>query len=184
MMNIWQPIWENWVGEFDESILPVYAYYDWIKYYAFTPGSGSAGSYNNFTFQWSDDFDYFNSQIWQKATHTWSANNAQFVQQNAVVQDGFLILCLTDNLSYGYSGGELSVTENFFSDLGVYETSGGHENFLSCILFNSTLAMIGFASFSYIYVPSIFSSNKKAYISVEKIYLFVSLLHQIYEINL
>lgn len=116
MMNIWQPIWENWVGEFDESILPVYAYYDWIKYYAFTPGSGSAGSYNNFTFQWSDEFDYFNSQIWQKATHTWSANNAQFVQQNAVVQGGFLILCLTDNLSYGYSGGELSVAENIFSE--------------------------------------------------------------------
>ena len=31
MMNIWQPIWENWVGEFDESILPVYAYYDWVN---------------------------------------------------------------------------------------------------------------------------------------------------------
>ena len=116
MMNIWQPIWENWVGEFDESILPVYAYYDWIKYYAFTPGTGSAGSYNNFTFQWSDEFDYFNNQIWQKATHTWNANNAQFVQQNAVIQDGFLILCLTDNLSYGYSGDELSVLENFFNE--------------------------------------------------------------------
>ena len=22
MMNIWQPIWEDWVGEFDPSILP------------------------------------------------------------------------------------------------------------------------------------------------------------------
>jgi len=65
---------------------------------------------------------------------------------------------------YNYELTSYSFTENFFSDLGVYETSGGHENFLSCILFNSTLAMIGFASFSYIYVPSIFSSNKKAYI--------------------
>ena len=34
------PIWENWVGEFDESILPVYAYYDWVKYYSYTPGEG------------------------------------------------------------------------------------------------------------------------------------------------
>ena len=31
-----------------------------------------------------------------------------------MLQDGFLILCLTDNLSYGYSGEELSVFENFF----------------------------------------------------------------------
>ena len=114
MMNIWQPIWENWVGEFDESILPVYAYYDWVKYYSYTPGEGTYGSFNNFSFAWEDNFDFFNNQIWQKATHSWFANNAQFVQQNAVLQDGFLILCLTDNLSYGYSGGELSVSESFF----------------------------------------------------------------------
>jgi hypothetical protein len=113
MMNIWQPIWENWVGEFDESILPVYAYYDWVKYYSYTPGEGTYGSFNNFTFNWEDNFEFYNEQIWQKATHSWSANNAQFVQQNAVLQDGFLILCLTDNLSYGYSGGELLVSESF-----------------------------------------------------------------------
>jgi len=116
MMNIWQPIWENWVGEFDESILPVYAYYDWVKYYSYTPGEGTYGSFNNFSFAWEDNFDFFNNQIWQKATHSWSANNAQFVQQNAVLQGGFLILCLTDNLSYGYSGGELSVSESFFNE--------------------------------------------------------------------
>ncbi len=116
MMNIWQPVWENWVGEFDESILPVYAYYDWVKYYSYTPGQGTYGSFNNFSFVWEDNFDFYNNQIWQKATHSWSANNAQFVQQNAVLQDGFLILCLTDNLSYGYSGGELSVPEIFFDE--------------------------------------------------------------------
>ena len=116
MMNIWQPIWENWVGEFDESILPVYAYYDWVKYYSYTPGEGTYGSFDNFSFAWEDNFDFFNNQIWQKATHTWSANNAQFVQQNAVLQDGFLILCLTDNLSSGYSGGQLSTSESFFNE--------------------------------------------------------------------
>tara|TARA_B100000073_G_scaffold320247_1_gene299791 strand:- start:1017 stop:2078 length:1062 start_codon:yes stop_codon:yes gene_type:complete len=116
MMNIWQPIWENWVGEFDESILPVYAFYDWVKYYSYTPGEGTYGSFNNFTFDWEDEFEFYNDQIWQKATHTWSANNAQFVQQNAVLQDGFLILCLTDNFSYGYSGGELSVSESFLNE--------------------------------------------------------------------
>ena len=65
---------------------------------------------------------------------------------------------------YNYDLTSYSFTENFFSDLGVYETSGGHENFLSCFLFNSTLAMIGFASFSYMYVPPLFNENRKAYI--------------------
>ena len=65
---------------------------------------------------------------------------------------------------YNYDLTSYSFTENFFSDLGVYETTGGHENFLSCILFNSTLAIIGFASFSYIYIPEIFNTNKKAHI--------------------
>jgi len=114
MMNIWQPIWEDWVGEFDELILPVYAYYDWVKYYSYTPGEGTYGSFNDFSFSWEDNFDFFDNQIWQKATHTWSANNAQFVQQNAVLQDGFLILCLTDNSTYGYSGDALSSVKEFY----------------------------------------------------------------------
>jgi len=118
MMNIWQPIWEDWVGEFDDSILPVYAYYDWVKYYSYTPGEGLYGSNYDFSFNWEDNFDYFNNQVWQKATHTWSANNAQFVEQNSVMQDGFLILCLTDNNSYGYSGGDLNIQSlNFEDDL-------------------------------------------------------------------
>ena len=123
MMNIWQPIWENWVGAFDETILPVYAYYDWVKYYSYTPGEGTYGSFNNFSFSWEDNFDFFNNQIWQKATHSWSANNAQFVQQNAVLQDGYLILCLTDNLSYGYSGGELSVLESSYEGKAIFQIS-------------------------------------------------------------
>ena len=112
MMNIWQPIWGNWVGEFDESILPVYAYYDWVKYYSYTPGEGIYGSFNNFSYEWEDNFDDFNNQIWQKSSHTWSANNAQFVQQNAVLQNGYLILCLTDNMTFGYTGEQLSITKN------------------------------------------------------------------------
>ncbi len=124
MMNIWQPIWEDWVGEFDESILPVYAFYDWVKYYSYSPGSGDYGTGNNFSFEWVDEFNNFNQGLWQKATHTWSANNAQFVQQNAVLQDGYLILCLTDNTTYGYSGDPLTITQDkkstYPEDLIVY----------------------------------------------------------------
>ena len=52
MMNIWQPT-AKLVGEFDPDILPVYAFYDWVKYYAYVPGSGNAGSDNNFIELWT-----------------------------------------------------------------------------------------------------------------------------------
>ena len=64
---------------------------------------------------------------------------------------------------YNYDLTSYSFTENFLSDLGVYKTTGGEINFLSCILFNSSLAMIGFASVSYAFVPRLFIENKKAY---------------------
>ena len=109
MMNIWQPIWEDWVGNFDPSILPIYAFYDWVRYYSYTPGLGDSGTDNNFTFEWMDNFNFFDQSRWQKATHTWNGNNSQFVQENAVLEGGFLILCLTDNLTSGYTGDPLKV---------------------------------------------------------------------------
>ena len=102
MMNLWQPSAVDWAGTFSASQLPVYAYYDWVKYYAYTPGSG-----DNFTLQWTDDFSTFDASRWQKATHTWDGNNAQFVTENAVIQDGYLILCLTSNTTSGYAGGTI-----------------------------------------------------------------------------
>ncbi len=109
MMNIWQPIWEDWVGVFDESLLPIYAFYDYIKYYSYTPGYGTYGTGNNFTLEWVDELTYFDQERWEKATHTWWSNNAQFVEENAVLLDGYLILCLTDNSTSGYSGDSLEI---------------------------------------------------------------------------
>lgn len=100
MMNIWQPDDVGWAGSFSASQLPVYAYYDWIKYYSYAPGVG-----DNFTLQWTDDLQTFATSRWEKATHTWDGNNAQFVAANAVFQSGYLILCLTSNTSSGYAGG-------------------------------------------------------------------------------
>jgi hypothetical protein len=100
MMNIWQPTSVDWAGTFNPSNLPVYVYYDWVKYSSYTPGTG-----DNFTLQWTDDFTAFDPVRWQKATHTWDGNNAQFVTENAVLQNGYLILCLTGNTTSGYSGG-------------------------------------------------------------------------------
>jgi hypothetical protein len=103
MMNIWQPADTGWAGPFSPLNLPVYAYYDWVKYYAYTPGVG-----DNFTLQWTDNFDTFDAARWQKATHTWDGNNAQFVTDNAVLKDGYLILCLTSYIFAGYSGGAIA----------------------------------------------------------------------------
>ena len=103
MMNIWQPIYEEWVGEFDEGILPVYAYYDWVKYYMYVPGTGNYGTDNNFFLLWGDEFETWDTDRWQKANHTFDGNNCDFIYENVVFYDGYLILCLTtpDDTGYG-----------------------------------------------------------------------------------
>lgn len=99
MMNIWPPAAVDWAGVLNSAVLPVYAYYDWVKYYAYTPGQG-----DNFTLQWTDDFSAWDQNRWSKATHTWDGNNSNFIPENAVFQDGNLILCLTPSTSIGYHG--------------------------------------------------------------------------------
>ncbi len=103
MMNIWNPEAPNWAGQFNPDALPAFAYYDWVKYYLYTPGSGNYGTGNNFTFSWSDDFDYWNTSRWDKATHTWVGNGCDFIPENAVIRDGYLILCLTNNTNIGFT---------------------------------------------------------------------------------
>ncbi|MBD3375263.1 family 16 glycosylhydrolase [candidate division KSB1 bacterium] len=37
MMNIWPPQYMDWVGELKSYYLPIFAYYDWVEYYEYTP---------------------------------------------------------------------------------------------------------------------------------------------------
>jgi len=99
MMNIWPPDAVSWVGILNPASLPLYAYYDWVKYYEYTPGTG-----DNFTLLWHDDFTVWNQARWSKGTHTWYGNLCDFIPQNAVFQDGYMTLCLTDAINIGYSG--------------------------------------------------------------------------------
>jgi len=102
MMNIWNPEYENWVGDWNDYSLPTFSYYDWVSYASHTPGAGNTGTGNNFTSQWHDDFDTYDATRWGKATHTWQGNKCDFMTENAVIKDGKLILCLTDAVNLGH----------------------------------------------------------------------------------
>ena len=121
MMNIWNPIYEDWVGEWSDDFLPAFAYYDWVAYYEYTPGSGDQGTNNNFTLKWRDEFDSYNSDRWGKGTHTWNGNQSDFVPENVVFKDGLMILCLTDSDNRGYQDiappKVLWAVENFENDV-------------------------------------------------------------------
>lgn len=103
MMNVWNPMYPNWVGEWNDNTLPAFAYYDWVSYSTHTPGTGTSGTGNNFTMQWKDDFNSWDTTRWSKATHTWNGNGCDFIHENAVFQDGNLILCLTKETSTGFT---------------------------------------------------------------------------------
>ena len=103
MMNIWNPVYDNWAGKWDPSVLPAFAYYDWASYYAYTPNSGNYGTDNNFRLSWRDNFDLWDQSRWEKASHTFDGNNCDFIPDNAVFKNGMLILCLTDNSNTGYT---------------------------------------------------------------------------------
>ncbi|MBN2281125.1 MAG: family 16 glycosylhydrolase [Candidatus Marinimicrobia bacterium] len=103
MMNIWPPAAESWVGALEPASLPKFAYYDFVSYYTYTPGSGNYGTDNNFIHAWTDDFDTWDSSRWGKATHTFGGNNCDFVTENVIFQDGKMILCLTDATNLGYT---------------------------------------------------------------------------------
>lgn len=103
MMNIWNPVYANWAGAWNADVLPAFAYYDWVSYATYTPGSGTSGTGNNFTLQWRDDFNAWDQTRWAKATHTFDGNQCDFVPENAVFQNGMMILCLTQPANLGWN---------------------------------------------------------------------------------
>ncbi len=100
--NIWIANIVSWVGTFNPSILPLYQYINWLKYYTYTPGSGENGT--DFTFAWQEDFNTFDSNRWGKGDWTFDENLVDFYPDNIVVKEGYCILCLTTNSSSGHSG--------------------------------------------------------------------------------
>lgn len=96
MMNIWNPVYADWVGTWDERILPRFAWYDRASYASYTPGAGNVGSNQNFSLEWVDEFDGLDTNRWERSHgHTWNGNQALMIAENAVIEDGKLVLCLT-----------------------------------------------------------------------------------------
>ena len=99
MMNLWSAVWIDWVGVWDPGTMPVNSYYNFVKYYEYTPGEGSDGSNNDFTLSWIDEFDSVDITRWEEATHGFNGNNCQFDPVNVICHDGKMILIVSD-ISY------------------------------------------------------------------------------------
>jgi len=94
--NFWPPNIPAWVGPWDDSILPVHMFVNWVEYHSWN-GSG-------FDFQWRDDFNSFDTGRWGKADWTFAENRADFAPANAVTVNGFLVLSMTREGQEGFDG--------------------------------------------------------------------------------
>jgi len=86
--NIWVSEVIDWVGEFDESHLPLYQVIDWIEYHQLQENG-------DYTLAWRDDFDHFDDKRWGKGNWGFESNLVTFEPQNLAVVDGELVFALT-----------------------------------------------------------------------------------------
>ena len=100
--NIWSSESAEWVGQFDESKLPLFQFINWVKVYKYTPGQGDNGS--DFTLDWTDDFNSFNSSRWSKGNWTFDGNRVDLTPNNIYTKDGMLILALTRKGQESFNG--------------------------------------------------------------------------------
>ncbi len=101
--NLWSSEVPAWVGAWDDSILPVHQYINWVKVYKYTPGIGENGS--DFTLYWTDDFsEDFNSSRWGRGNWTFDENRVDMHPDNINVVDGTLIISITKAGEEGFSG--------------------------------------------------------------------------------
>ncbi len=119
-LNFWPPDIPAWAGAFDDDILPVYMYVDWVKYYAWNEGTLAFES----SPLWQDDFNSFDTVRWSKADWTFTENLADFIPENAYVEDGKLVLAIT-SIAGGSSSGSSSSGSGSSSGSSSKNNSGG-----------------------------------------------------------
>ncbi|WP_437585240.1 family 16 glycosylhydrolase [Sorangium sp. So ce1000] len=94
--NMWSSDATEWVGAFDDSVLPQHQFINWIKYYRYNNGA--------FELAWQDDFNSLDSARWSKGDWTFDGNRVDFDPQNVTVKDGTLVLSLTREGQTGFTG--------------------------------------------------------------------------------
>ncbi|AUX23862.1 endo-beta-1,3-1,4 glucanase [Sorangium cellulosum] len=94
--NTWSSDVTEWVGPFDDSVLPQHQFINWIKYYRYNNGA--------FELEWEDDFDSLDGARWGKADWTFDGNRVDFDPQNVTVKEGTLVLSLTREGQTGFTG--------------------------------------------------------------------------------
>ena len=95
-INFWPPGIPEWVGNWNDNVLPLQMFVNWVEFYSWNNG--------NFNLEWRDDFDYFDQGRWGTADWTFSENRADFAPNNVVVKNGYLVLALTREGQEGYNG--------------------------------------------------------------------------------
>lgn len=96
--NLWSSESAEWVGPWDDSILPVYQFINYIDYQAYNATT------KTFEGGWRDDFNSFDSSRWGKANWSFDTNRVDFAPENVVVKDGILVLAMTTEAALGFSG--------------------------------------------------------------------------------
>lgn len=96
--NLWAANIAEWVGAWNDSILPVYQFVNYVKYQPYVASTNSFGT------GWRDDFNSFDSGRWSKANWTFGENLADFDPNNVLVKNGTLVLALTRQGQTGFNG--------------------------------------------------------------------------------
>jgi hypothetical protein len=86
--NVWISEVIAWVGEFDETTLPLYQVIDWIEYDSYLPSG-------EFKKEWRDDFNSFDHKRWGKGNWGFESNMVTFAPENLQVIEGELVFALT-----------------------------------------------------------------------------------------
>ncbi len=133
MMNIWPSEFWEWTGPWDPTKVPLYAMYDYVKYYEYKPKATE-----KFELSWEDNFDKIDNNRWSFATHSFDGNACTFDPANAKVKDGYLILTLANS--------DYEVTEEKIADLKIEGNSVGKASVNAAFIASETIVKITFAA--------------------------------------
>ncbi len=99
LMNLWASDSPPWVGVWDPSVMPAQSAYDYVRYYAYTPATGNAGTDNNFTLVWTDEFSSLDTGRWEATEFGgFTGNYCTFVSANVETTGDGLRLSITEPL--------------------------------------------------------------------------------------